>query len=162
MGYLPIYLDVIFSLVREKKQKNTCFRKLRRGLRVVRNLLGVKVLYHVQSIYFLNKVCTRDHELSFKKKLILYNNPTQRYGRNKINAKLLLHPLFTLSIEFIDDVITNVLTIDFLLIIVSFLIRLSFNHYYCLRFIGFFLSSRHIDLIIYLYRFRYHSLGFFF
>ncbi len=111
---------------------------MRRGLRVVRNVLGVKILYHVQSIYFLNKVCTRDHELYFKKKLILYNNPTQRHGRNKINAKLLLHPLFTLSIEFIDDVITNLLTIDFLLIIVSFLIRLSFNHYYCLIFIGFF------------------------
>ncbi len=93
MGYLPIYLDVIFSLFREKKKKSTCFGKLRRGLRVVRNVLGIKVLYHIQSIYFLNKVCTRDHELYFKKKLILYNNPTQRYGRNKINAKLLPHPL---------------------------------------------------------------------
>jgi len=69
------------------------FRKLWRGLRVVRNVLGVKVFYHVQSIYFLNKVCIRDHELSFQKKLILYNNSTQRYGRNKINTKLLPYPL---------------------------------------------------------------------
>jgi hypothetical protein len=93
MGYLPIYLDVIFYLVREKNKKKTCFRKLRRGVRVVRIVLRVKVLYHIQSIYFLNKVCTRDHELSFKKKFIRYNNPTLRYGRNKINAKLLPHPL---------------------------------------------------------------------
>jgi hypothetical protein len=94
MDYLPIYLDVIFSLVREKKKKNTCFRKLRRGLGVLRIILGVKVLYHIQSVHFSNKVCTRDHGLSFKKKLILYSNPTLTYGRNKINAKLLHHPLY--------------------------------------------------------------------
>jgi hypothetical protein len=69
MGYLPIYLDVIFYLVRENKKKKTCFRKLRRGLRVVRIVLRVKVLYHTESIYFLNKVWTRDHELSFKNKI---------------------------------------------------------------------------------------------
>jgi hypothetical protein len=67
MDYLPIYLDVIFSLVREKKKKNTCFRKLRRDLGVLRIILGVKVLYHIQSVHFSNKVCTRDHGLSFKK-----------------------------------------------------------------------------------------------
>jgi hypothetical protein len=67
MDYLPIYLDVMFSLVREKKKKHTCFRKLPRGLGVLRIILGLKVLYHIQSVHFSNKVCTRDHGLSFKK-----------------------------------------------------------------------------------------------
>ena len=92
MGYLPIYLDSKFSLVRENKwqrnRKACFFKKLRKGLSVVRDVLDVKVLYYVQLKYFVDKVCRRDHGLSFKKNLALFNVSTLRYKRNKINAKL--------------------------------------------------------------------------
>ena len=70
------------------------FKKLRKGLSVVRDVLDVKVLYYVQLKYFVDKVCRRDHVLSFKKNLALFNVSTLRYKRNKINAKLLPHPLY--------------------------------------------------------------------
>jgi len=70
------------------------FKKLRKGLSVVRDVLDVKVLYYVQLKYFVDKVCRRDHGLSFKKNLALFNVSTLRYKRNKINAKLLPHPLY--------------------------------------------------------------------
>ncbi len=66
---------------------------MRKGLSVVRDVLDVKVLYYVQLKYFVDKACRRDHGLSFKKNLALFNVSTLRYKRNKINAKLLPHPL---------------------------------------------------------------------